>query len=98
MDQIAEGGVNKIIFAGYATDPLNYVHIDELHYKTLLYNQIFGFHTKALKVSDKLISQITDKNIARLSYFSVSVDAGYNESYNKVHGFLILRQNYMIVL
>jgi len=34
MDQIAEGGVSKIIFAGYATDPLNYVHIEELHNKT----------------------------------------------------------------
>ena len=32
MDQIAEGGVNKIIFAGYATDPLNYENIEELDY------------------------------------------------------------------
>lgn len=86
MDQIAEGGVSKIIFAGYATDPLNYVHIEELHNKTILYNQIFGFHTKAIKVSNILINQLTDPRIEPLSYFSVSVDAGTNESYNKVHG------------
>ena len=41
MKQIAEGGVNKIIFAGYATDPLNYEHIEDLLGVTLDYNQIF---------------------------------------------------------
>ncbi len=86
MKQIAEGGVNKVIFAGYATDPLNYRHIEDLVQIPVDYNQIFGFHTKALKVSERLINQITHESTVPLSYFSVSVDAGYNESYNTVHG------------
>ena len=86
LKQIAEGGVNKIIFAGYSTDPLNYEHIEDLVQVPREYNQIFGFHTKALKVSDRLVEQITDPGISPLSYFSISVDAGSNETYNVVHG------------
>ena len=86
MTQIAEGGVNKVIFAGYATDPLFYKHIEDLVQVALDFNQIFGFHTKALNISDRLIDQITQSSIAPLSYFSVSVDAGNNETYNRVHG------------
>ena len=86
LKQIAEGGVNKIIFAGYASDPLNYEHIEDLVQVPLDYNQIFGFHTKALKVSNRLVKQITTSDITPLSYFSVSVDAGSNEAYNIVHG------------
>ena len=86
MRQIAKGGVKKIVFAGYATDPLNYENIEDLLEVTIDHKQIFGFHTKALKVSDRLVKQITSQSITSLSYFSVSVDAGYNESYNKVHG------------
>jgi len=86
MRQIAEGGVNKIIFAGYATDPLNYAHIEDLLQASRDYNQIFGFHTKALRISDRFIEQATSPSIVSLSYFSVSVDAGSNQIYNKVHG------------
>ena len=86
MAQIAEGGVKKVIFAGYATDPLFYQHIEDLVQVALDYNQVFGFHTKALNISERLAKQITMASIAPLSYFSVSVDAGYNETYNKVHG------------
>ena len=86
LSEIADGGVDKIIFAGYATDPLNYEYIEELHSVTLDSNQIFGFHTNAIKISDKLISQITSPNIRPLSYFSISVDAGFNDTYNKFHG------------
>lgn len=86
MKQIAEGGVNKVVFAGYATDPLNYGGIDDLLQIALEYNQIFGFHTKALRFSDRFLEYITRSSIAPLSYFSVSVDAGKNETYNKVHG------------
>ena len=86
LREIAEGGVNKLVFAGYATDPLNYRHIEDLHKIALEYGQIFGFHTKAIKVSDRLIEQITDSKIAPMSYFSVSVDAGTNETYNRYHG------------
>ena len=86
LKQAAAGGVKKFIFAGYATDPLNYKFIDRLHHVALETGAIFGFHTKAIKISDQLINQITSPNIAPQSYFSVSVDSGTNESYNKVHG------------
>lgn len=86
MTQIAEGGVKKVIFAGYATDPLLYEHIEDIVQVALNYNQIFGFHTKAINISDRLVKQITQPSIAPLSYFSISVDAGNNETYNKVHG------------
>ncbi len=86
MKQIAEGGVKKVIFAGYATDPLFYNYIEDIVQVALDYNQVTGFHTKAINISDRLVNQITGLSIAPLSYFSISVDAGNNESYNKVHG------------
>lgn len=86
MKQIAEGGVKKIAFAGYATDPLNYEYIEDLLQIVLDYNQIFGFHTKILKVSKRFIDQVTSRSAVPLSFLSVSVDAGTNETYNIVHG------------
>ena len=86
LKQISDGGVNKLIFAGYATDPLNYKYIDNLTQVPLENNQIMGFHTKAIKVSSSLLDQLGDKNIRKGSYFSVSVDAGSVETYNVVHG------------
>jgi glucose-1-phosphate cytidylyltransferase len=86
LRQIAEGGVNKAIYAGYATDPLFYEHIEDLVQVSLDYDQIAGFHTKAITVSDRLVEQLTNPSIVPLSYFSISVDAGTNEVYNKVHG------------
>lgn len=86
LKQIAQGGVKKIVFAGYATDPLNYGRIENLLQVPLDYHQIFGFHTKALRLSDRFIKQITGATIEPLSYFSISVDSGCNETYNKVHG------------
>jgi glucose-1-phosphate cytidylyltransferase len=86
MTQIAEGGVKKVIFAGYATDPLFYTHIEDIVQVALDYNQVTGFHTKAINISDRLAKQITGASIAPLSYFSISVDSGNNETYNKVHG------------
>ena len=38
------GNINKIIYAGYATDPLNYEHIDDLIEKSINYGQIIGIH------------------------------------------------------
>ena len=35
LDQIADGGVSKVIFAGYATDPLNCSYIDALLQKAI---------------------------------------------------------------
>ena len=86
LKQIGQGGVKKIVFAGYATDPLNYDRIEDLLQVPIDYNQIFGFHTKALRLSDRFIKQITEVAIEPMSYCSISVDSGCNETYNKVHG------------
>ena len=86
LSEIAKGGVKKFIFAGYATDPLNYKYIDRLVNVPLTYNAIIGFHTKAIKISNNLIDMIATNDIDPKSYFSVSVDAGDSQTYNKVHG------------
>ena len=52
LKQILDGGVKKIIFAGYATDPLNCSYIGELLDLTISKKAIFGFNTKALRISD----------------------------------------------
>ena len=85
LNDIAAGGVKKIIFAGYATDPLNSPYISELLEKAIGHNLIFGFNTKALKVPNRLLEIIQTSEIARESYISLSVDAGSNETYNKMH-------------
>ena len=36
------GGVNKVIYAGYATDPLNYEHIDDLIETSIDLGQVVG--------------------------------------------------------
>ena len=86
LKQILDGGVKKIIFAGYATDPLNCSYIEELLDLTILKKAIFGFNTKALKISDKFFQVLESKKIIDGSYISLSVDAGSNETYNKIHG------------
>jgi MoaA/NifB/PqqE/SkfB family radical SAM enzyme len=86
LQEIAEGGVKKIVFAGYATDPLNYGGIDDLLQVAHDAGQVFGFHTKALRYSERLLGLLTSPTAAPLSYFSVSVDAGSNATYNRVHG------------
>tara|TARA_B100000787_G_scaffold170271_1_gene165484 strand:+ start:4947 stop:6074 length:1128 start_codon:yes stop_codon:yes gene_type:complete len=85
LNQIIKGGVNKIIFAGYATDPLNCDYIDDLLEMTINNQAIFGFNTKILKVSDKFVSLIDSKKLAVGSYMSLSIDAGSNETYKKIH-------------
>ena len=86
LRQAAVGGIKKFIFAGYATDPLNYRHIDDLVKVAIDHGSVTGFHTKAIKVSMNLADLICRSDNAPLSYFSVSVDAGTNETYAKVHG------------
>ena len=86
LNQILEGGVKKIIFAGYATDPLNCSYIEDLLDLTISKKAIFGFNTKALRISDKFFEILTSKKIIEGSYMSLSVDAGSNETYNKIHG------------
>ena len=86
LKQIAAGGVDKVIFAGYTTDPLNYNGIDDLLQVAHSSGQIFGFHTKGLRFSERFLGLLTSPSTRSKSYFSVSVDAGTNDSYNKVHG------------
>ena len=85
LNQILVGGVKKIIFAGYATDPLNCSYIEELLDLTITKKAIFGFNTKALRVSDKFLSTLEKQKIESGSYISLSIDAGSNETYNRVH-------------
>ena len=85
MDQMIAGGIKKFIFAGYATDPLNCSYIEDLLKVTIQSKCIFGFNTKALRVSDKFINILKDNEISSDSYISLSVDAGSNDTYNKIH-------------
>ena len=86
LNQIADGGVKKVSFAGWATDPLNSKHIDSLLETAINRKLIFGFNTKALKVSDKFISLLSQDKINSDSWISLSIDSGYNETFNTVHG------------
>jgi len=86
LHEIADGGVKKVIFAGYATDPLNSPYLEDLLEVAINKKMIFGFNTKALKVSPKLLELLTRKDIQPTSYISLSVDAGSNEVYNTFHG------------
>ena len=85
LKQIIVGGVKKIIFAGYATDPLNCDYIGELLDLTISNKAIFGFNTKALKISDTFFNALKNNKIPDSSYISLSVDAGSNETYNLIH-------------
>ena len=86
MRQIAEGGVKKVIFAGYATDPLNSPYLEDLLEIAIDNQMVFGFNTKALKVSDRMIDLLSRDDIVHTSYMSISVDAGSNDVYNRIHG------------
>ncbi|OEU71263.1 MAG: radical SAM protein [Desulfovibrio sp. S3730MH75] len=85
LEEIAAGGVNKVIFAGYCTDPLNSTYIEDLLSVAIKRGLIFGFNTKSLRVSERFLDLLSSSEIASGSYFSVSVDAGFNSSYNTVH-------------
>ena len=85
LKQILDGGVKKIIFAGYATDPLNCSYIGELLDLTISNKAVFGFNTKALKISDTFLNALKNNKISEGSYISLSVDAGSNETYNLIH-------------
>ncbi len=85
LKQILDGGVKKIIFAGYATDPLNCSYIGELLDLTISKKAIFGFNTKALRISDTFFNALKNNKISDGSYISLSVDAGSNETYNLIH-------------
>jgi MoaA/NifB/PqqE/SkfB family radical SAM enzyme len=78
------GGIAKIIFAGYATDPLNYEDIDNLINVSINSNQIIGIHSKLIRASDKLLNLITSRKF-KDDYITVSLDASDNLSYNRAH-------------
>jgi hypothetical protein len=82
---MADGGVEKIIFAGYATDPLNSPDIEVLVGEAIANNLVIGFNTKALRISSKLRTRL-QAPLREKSYMSVSVDAGSDAVYNAVHG------------
>jgi len=86
INEVAEMGVKKVIFAGWATDPLNSKHIDSMLRAAIDNNLIFGFNTKPIKVSDFFLSCLNDIRVKKDSYMSLSIDAGSNEIFNKVHG------------
>ena len=80
------GGVDKVIYAGYATDPLNYEHIDDLVETSIELGQVVGLHSKLLRVSERLIELLTRSGNRATNYVTVSVDAGTADSYNVTHG------------
>ncbi len=86
LNEIADGGVNKVTFAGWATDPLNSKSIDDLLETAIKRKMIFGFNTKPIKVSDKFVNLLKDNEIHNDSWISLSIDSGSNDIFNKVHG------------
>ena len=86
LNDVADGGVNKVTFAGWATDPLNSKSIDDLLETAINRQMIFGFNTKPIKVSEKFINLLKEKEIKRDSWISLSIDSSSNEVFNKVHG------------
>ncbi len=86
INEVSEMGVNKVIFAGWATDPLNSKHIDIMLEAAVNNNLIFGFNTKPIKVSNLFLKSLYSPKVKKDSYMSLSIDAGSNEIFNKVHG------------
>lgn len=86
LNEIADGGVNKVTFAGWATDPLNSKSIDKLLETAINRRMIFGFNTKPIKVSEDFIDLLKNREIHPDSWISLSIDSGSNEIFNKVHG------------
>ena len=86
LNEIADGGVNKVTFAGWATDPLNSKSIDDLLETAIKRKMIFGFNTKPIKVSDRFVNLLKKNNINNKSWISLSIDSGSNKVFNQVHG------------
>lgn len=86
MQQIADGGVKKVVWAGFTTDPLNNDYVEDLLQVAVDSNQLFGFHTKGFRVSDRFVDLVSTPGIIEKSYFSMSVDSGSNETYARLRG------------
>ena len=83
IDEVSS--VPKIIFSGYATDPLFYKDCHYLFKKVVEQSQIIGIHSKFLKVSDKVLEALWGAQPE--SYVSVSLDAYNDVTYSTVHNF-----------
>ena len=70
LNEIADGGIKKVIFAGYATDPLNSPYIEDLLEIAIDRKLIFGFNTKALKLSKHFLDLIGRNDLQPGSYIS----------------------------
>ena len=77
--------MRKVIFAGYATDPLNYEFVEDLVETAQEQDQVTGFNTKAIRVSDRMVRLLASADTTDTSYFNISIDAGSAETYNRVH-------------
>lgn len=86
MQQIADGGVKKVVWAGFTTDPLNNDYVEDLLQVAVDNQQLFGFHTKGFRVSDRFVDLVSKPSIIEKSYFSMSVDSGCNETYARLRG------------
>jgi MoaA/NifB/PqqE/SkfB family radical SAM enzyme len=84
--EIAHGGVKKIIFAGYCTDPLNSKYIDTLLRISIGSGQVVGVYTKLLVLNVEVLCSLLSPMLVSGSYISISVDAGTNTTYNHMHG------------
>ena len=84
--EVSVMGVKKVIFAGWATDPLNSKHIDVMLEAAVNNNLIFGFNTKPIKVSKFFLDCLYSPKVKKNSYMSLSIDAGSNDTFNQVHG------------
>jgi MoaA/NifB/PqqE/SkfB family radical SAM enzyme len=86
LNDVFTGGVKKVIFAGYATDPLNYTHFNLLLNLAIANKMVWGINTKLLNTYFSIFKSLSSSRVKEKSYISISVDAGTNTSYNLVHG------------
>lgn len=98
LDNIVEGGVKKLIFAGYATDPLFAPSIQALMARAIHHHVTWGINTKALHIPPNFLAQLAINIHQPGCYISVSVDAGCNATYARVHGLQKTSQAYDRVL
>lgn len=84
IDQIISGGVRKITFAGWATDPLFYQHIDDLVARVCDHDVTVGINSRCLRISDDLIATLLQAK-GTGNYVNISVNAATNERFNQVN-------------
>jgi MoaA/NifB/PqqE/SkfB family radical SAM enzyme len=83
LDECAS--IPKVIFSGYATDPLFYKHTPELIAHAVRQAQIVGIHSKCLKINSQFIESV--QHCQHGSYISISLDAYDDKTYSEAHGY-----------